>query len=154
MGFTIEENRPLAHNLREAEIAREEGKLEEAIHYYRTHIAERLKDLTRPEWENPHFYLLFIGDMQLEQGNVDDAIKSYEQASKNNVEPNLVSDRFRYLANWHVTRGNPEQALEVLKKYRDYDPLLFDIAADRIARELVATQDARQTSEFAEAQNK
>lgn len=118
------------------------GKYTEAIEEYRAHMEFRLSVKNRPEWENPYFYLLLIGDIQLGSGDVAAAEKSYLEARDREVDPYLISDRMRGIARWHEERGDLKAALEVLERYRELDPLLYDSMLDRIARTLTAKEDA------------
>ena len=132
--------------LHAAEELTSEGKPDEAITAYRKHISERLETSDRPEWENPYFYLLNVGDIELSRGNVDAALAAYEEAERENVELPLVADRYRAVAVWYEEHGEPQKALDILTKYREKDPLIFDSMLDRIARELTkaeTTPDAR-----------
>jgi len=122
--------------LHAAEELTSEGKPDEAIAAYRKHLSERLEASDRPEWENPYFYLLNIGDIELSRGNVDAALAAYEEAEREKVELPLVADRYRAVAVWYEEHGQLEKALEVLSKYREKDPLIFDSMLDRVAREL------------------
>lgn len=124
--------------LSRAEEYSRQGKTEKAIEAYNDHIADRLDDKKRPEWENPYFYELIIGDLYLREGKVAEALLSYERAENNKVDLVLVSDRYRYVASWHEKNGDIPAAMEVLKKYRERDSLLFDAMLDRLAKELVA----------------
>jgi tetratricopeptide (TPR) repeat protein len=118
------------------------GKYAEAIQEYRAHMEFRLSVKNRPEWENPYFYLLLIGDIQLGGGDVAAAEKSYLEARDKEVDPYLISDRMRGIARWHEERGDLKAALQVLERYRELDPLLYDSMLDRIARTLTAKEDA------------
>lgn len=122
--------------LHAAEELSSEGKPEEAIAAYRSHISERLETPERPEWENPYFYLLNIGDIELSRGNVDAALAAYEEAEREKVELPLVADRYRAVAAWYEEHGELQKALDVLTTYREKDPLIFDSMLDRVAREL------------------
>ena len=122
--------------LHTAEELTTEGKPDEAIAAYRKHISERLETVDRPEWENPYFYLLNIGDIELSRGNVDAALAAYEEAEREKVELPLVADRYRAVAMWYEEHGQLQKALDVLTKYREKDPLIFDSMLDRVAREL------------------
>ena len=122
--------------LLDAEQLTSDGKHDEAIAAYREHIANRLEVTDRPEWENPYFYLLNVGDIELSRGNVDKALATYEEAEHEKVDPPLVADRYRAVASWYEEHGQLEKALEILTKYRDKDPLIFDSMLDRVAREL------------------
>ncbi len=122
--------------LLDAEQLSSDGKHDEAIAAYREHIANRLEVTDRPEWENPYFYLLNVGDIELNRGNVDQALATYEEAEREKVDLPLVADRYRAVASWYEEHGKLEQALEILTKYQDKDPLIFDSMLDRVAREL------------------
>lgn len=130
-------------HLQQAEEYSRQGKYSEAIEAYRSHMQERLAVKERPDWENPYFYLILIGDIQLGQAEVEQALLSYEQAEKEQVDKSLISDRFRSVASWYEKQGNLKQALEVLKKYRDRDPLLYDAILDRLAKQLVEEEDKK-----------
>lgn len=123
--------------LSHAEEYSRQGKTEEAIAAYNDHIEERLNDSGRPEWENPYFYELIIGDLYLKDGKVTEALASYELAETHKVDNTLISDRYRYVASWYEKQGDLPAAMEVLIKYRDRDSLLFDAVLDRMAKELV-----------------
>jgi tetratricopeptide (TPR) repeat protein len=126
-----------------AELAEEQlrkKQYDEACESYRRHVEARLSAKDRPEWENPYFYYLIIGDIRLRQNKVDQALVAYEFAESKKIEPQLISDRFRYVAQWYEKNGELEKAMDILKKYRDRDPLLFDAVLDRIARELTSKE--------------
>ena len=129
-------------HIRNAERYAEEGKPDEAIDEYRRHIEYRLSVEDRPEWENPFFYLLIIGDLQLQKGSVDDALASYEEAEKNGVDRSLVADRYRHVGSCLAEQGKLTDALRVLTQYRDRDPLLIDSMRDRIAREIISRDES------------
>lgn len=126
--------------LLDAEALSDEGKYDEAIAAYQEHIANRLEVADRPEWENPYFYLLNVGDIELSRGHVDKALAAYEEAEREKVDLPLVADRYRAVASWHEEHGQLEKALEILTKYRDKDPLIFDSMLDRVARELTESE--------------
>ncbi len=128
--------------LEQAEEYSRQGQYEEAISTYREHIAWRLSLEDRPAWENPYFYLLLIGDLQLAQDKLDDAIVSFEMAEAHGVEKSLVSDRYRYTASLLEKQGDLKRALEVLAKYRDRDPMLYDLIMDRVSKEQVRREDS------------
>lgn len=128
--------------LRDAEELLRQGQNAQAISKYEQHIKYRLALETRPQWENPYFYYLLIGDIYLRDSNVDKALESYETAENNRVESVLVSDRYRYVANWYEQKGEADNALKILERYQDRDPLLFDAMMDRIAKEIVAREEA------------
>lgn len=129
--------------LTNAETLTSEGRHDEAITAYREHISERLESSDRPEWENPYFYLLNIGDIELSRGNVAAALAAYEEAEREKVEAPLVADRYRAVASWYEERQQFQEALTILTKYRDRDPLIFDSMLDRIARTLTAQETPR-----------
>jgi len=129
-------------HLKSAESLERQGKYGEAISAYRQHIQERCEDEERAEWENPSFYLLIIGDILLKQGKVTEALHEYEQAQLEEVAVALISDRFRLIANWLADRERKEEAISILSIHRETDPVLFDLMRDRIARELVAGEEA------------
>jgi tetratricopeptide (TPR) repeat protein len=120
----------------DAEQLTRDGKPDEAIAAYREHIANRLEVSDRPEWENPYFYLLNVGDIELNRGKIDAALAMYEEAERQKVDPALVADRYRAVASWYEEHGELTKALEILTKYREKDPLIFDSMLDRVAREL------------------
>jgi tetratricopeptide (TPR) repeat protein len=122
--------------LLDAEELSSEGKHDEAIAAYQEHIANRLEVADRPEWENPYFYLLNVGDIELSRGNVDKALAAYEEAAREKVDLPLVADRYRAVASWYEEHGQLQKSLEILTKYREKDPLIFDSMLDRVAREL------------------
>lgn len=122
------------------ELLRQE-KFEEASEAYRRHVEDRLAAKNRPQWENPYFYYLIIGDIKLRSNKVTEALAAYEFAEKQKVEPQLVSDRFRYVAQWYEKKGDLKSAMEILTKYRERDPLLFDAVLDRMAKELTTQED-------------
>ena len=141
LSCTLVNGEPSGH-LRKAEEFSRQGRIDEAISEYRTHMNERLSEKNRPEWENPYFYLLLIGDLEIRNGRVDDALKTYEEAEDKGVDKTLVSDRYRYVGSYLAERGDYQKAIEVLTRYRDRDPLLIDSMLDRLARKLVASQDS------------
>ena len=46
----------------------------------------RLGRKDRPEWENPYFYQILMGDIQLSRGQPDEALAMYQEAEKNGVD--------------------------------------------------------------------
>ena len=125
----------------EAEELTREERYDEAIELYRNHISKRLTVADRPDWENPFLYLLAIGDLRLKQDNVDEAIALYEEAEKKGVAAPLVSDRYRGIAVYYESKHELEKAVEILARYRDRDPLLFDGMLDRLSKQIVAEED-------------
>lgn len=122
--------------LQQAEEATRKQDFDRAIELYQQHISIRAKRADRPEWENPNFYLLLIGDLELQRGDGVAALESYQKAEALGVDSGLVSDRYRYLASWYEQKGDLQQAFNVLEEFRDRDDLLFDAMLDRIGREL------------------
>jgi tetratricopeptide (TPR) repeat protein len=127
--------------LDEAERTSREGDAEDAIELYKKHLERRLAVKDRPDWENPYLYLLTIGDLELKQGKVDAALASYEQAEKQGVNKELISDRFRGVALKFEADDKLEEACSILQKYRDRDPLIIDGMLDRISKEIVIRED-------------
>jgi hypothetical protein len=99
----------------------------EAIVAYRNHIQNRLAAADRPEWENPHFYLLRIADIELEMGEPVQALET-------------CTDRYRAIANWYIERRELDSAFKLLQKHRQRDPLLFDAMLDRVGREITGRE--------------
>lgn len=126
----------------EAEELTREQQFDQAIALYQRHIENRLKVADRPDWENPYLYLLAIGDLRLRQDKVAEAAAYYDQAEKKGVGAALVADRYRGLAVHFEERHELENAIEVLKKYRHLDPLLFDGMLDRLSKQIVAEEDS------------
>ena len=127
--------------LKEAEEYSRKQEYQDAIGSYRKHIKNRLEYKDRPDWENPYFYLLVIGDLYIGQEKPEEALLSYIEADEKGVDEKLVLDRFRYLANWYENNQQFEKAIEILNTYRDRDSLLFDIMLDRISKELVNSEN-------------
>lgn len=117
------------------------GEYQKAALAYQRHMEERLLERSRPKDENPYFYLLLIGDCQMQLGQIDQAIGSYQQAEKQEVTPELLADRFRLVSAWFERQGDLYKAFDYAKKYRDYDPLLFDALLDRLSRDIVKQED-------------
>jgi tetratricopeptide (TPR) repeat protein len=129
-----------------AEELSQQERHQDAIAAYREHIEDRLTESKRPEWENPYFYLLRIGDLQLRLDDPTEALKSYEQAEEQKVEASLISDRYRAVAHWYIERDRLQEAFDLLQKYRDRDSLLFDAMLDRVGRALTEKETARPDS--------
>lgn len=106
---------------------------------------ERLRVKDRPEWENPYFYLILIGDIQLGQDQPGDAQATYDEAEKKGVDDALVSDRYRSLALWYEQHGNLQKAASTLTARRSHDPIIFDSILDRVSKAIVA-QEEHQTN--------
>lgn len=133
-------------HLRLAEEYTRQGDIAGAIDRYTRHIAYRNSIEDRPEWENPHFYELMIGDLELRRNDLAAALAAYERAERAGIEPGLVSDRYRSTGSWLEQNGRLGEALTLLRRYRDRDPLLFDAMLDRIARAVTAAEDIRGSS--------
>ena len=118
-----------------------DGSYEDAITEYRTHIEERLGDSARPSWENPYFYLLSIGDIQLAQNNPSAARATYEEAEQKGVEAPLITDRFLALALWYEKQERYKEALDLLSVYRLRDPELLNGTFTRVAKKLTAQEN-------------
>ena len=132
-----------AESLHEADELTHAGKYDEAIAAYHEHMQARLEATDRPEWENPYFYLLSIGDIELARGDADKALQLYEDAERQGVSVPLISDRYRAVAGWYEEHSQLKKALEVLNKYHERDALLFDSMLDRIARKLTDEESAQ-----------
>jgi hypothetical protein len=127
----------------QAERLAEESRTEDAIEAYRRHIEQRLNTSGRPDWENPYFYLLRIADLQLTMSKPDEALKTCVEAESKGVETSLLSDRYRAIAAWYIDHGDLQASFELLRRYRDRDPLLFDSMLDRVGRSLTANERPR-----------
>ena len=132
--------------LQQADEFSRQGKYGEAIDAYRSHMEERLAVKNRPDWENPYFYLVLIGDIQLGQGRPEEALASYDEADRQGVDAYLISDRYRSVAAWYEKEGRLEEAIELLSRHRQRDPILIDSMLDRMSKELVRTEEAKHTS--------
>lgn len=130
--------------LKKAEQLSANKEYEKAIEAYKQHIQERLKIKNRPDWEDPNFYYILIGDLYLAKESVGEALEAYDRAEKSGIDRMLVSDRYRSVALWYEQRKELDKALEILNRYRDRDQLLFDATSDRIAKEIVS-RDAEKT---------
>lgn len=118
-------------------------KYDEAIQAYKDHIADRLARKDRPEWENPNFYYLFIGDIQLHRDKLNEALEAYAHSEKEGIDSSFISDRYLYTAKWLENKGKLDEARELLKTHRSLDPLMFDSNLDRISKKIIQQQDAQ-----------
>lgn len=132
---------PRPSHLMSAESLRKEEKYEEAIKEYETYIAERLKDKSAIEDYNPYFYYLLIGDCYQGLGQPEKALESYVTAKDKNVDGPIVGGKLRSLAAWYEERTRYEEAIALLQKYRDLDPLLFDLDIDRNHKAMIGAED-------------
>jgi len=117
------------------------GQFDEAISIYRSHIDYRLNLDKRASWENPYFYLLLIGDIELKRRSPEAAYVAYKEALSHGVDKNLISDRIRSLSHWHEEQGGIEKSIDILRSHRELDPLLFDAMLDRLARKLTDKEE-------------
>lgn len=128
-------------HLKEAQRLRADGKKKEAITEYEAHLRERLQSRHRLPSENPYFYKTLIGDLYLELENPEAAQRTYDEARTNNVEPELLIERYCRLAAFYTERRNFEKALALLRSYRVLDPIVFDAEIDKTHRALVKAED-------------
>jgi hypothetical protein len=122
------------------------GKHDEAIVLYRAHMQERQELTSRPDWENPWFYLLLIGDIELNRDAPTEALARYLEAGSNGIHSSLISDRIRSLARWYEERGRLREAFDLLAAHRELDTLLFDAMLDRIGKAITKEENAAQAS--------
>ena len=130
-----------ASHARTAERLRTQGKMEEAIAEYKKHIAARLSEPTRPAGENPYFYWILIGDVYLEADRPEDAKRSYLEARDHDVDIAFVIDRLRGIARYFEQRKEYEEAIKLLKEFRQMDDFIFDYDIDRLSKEMVKAED-------------
>lgn len=135
---------PDALHLQKAEELSRQGQYDAAIEEYQAHMRYRLRLKDRPEWENPYFYLILIGDLELGRGKPDAALRTYVEAEEAGVDTNLISDRYRSLARWYEEKGELERAVDILKTRREKDPILIDAMLDRISKAIVAREANRE----------
>ena len=131
--------------LRHAEELSRQGRYKEAIEEYRAHMEARLAVANRPEWENPYFYLLLIGDVYLGKGEIERALTSYEDAEKNGVHEALVSDRYRSVAARYEEKGDLKKAFDKLPVNEEEANAVLQTLPkelrDRILRTLTQLED-------------
>lgn len=120
---------------------RSEGRYEEAIKEYLFHIEARRNASRQAVNENPDFYLLIIGDIYLDMDRPEDAEQSYLAARDRGVENSFLADRFRRLSRYFENLNKIDQAIEVLRKYRIHDPMLYDVIIDRLHKKAVYSED-------------
>jgi hypothetical protein len=124
------------------------GKHDEAIGLYRAHMEERQQLTSRPVWENPSFYLLLIGDIELNKDAPQEAHSRYLEAAARGIHPSLMSDRIRSLARWYEERARLREAFDLLAAHRELDTLLFDAMLDRIGKAMTKAENAAQAMQF------
>lgn len=144
--FTTTFKSPPTH-AEQAEALVAEGKRAEAIEEYKKHVRQRVAFVDRPADENPYFYYILIGDLQLELGDPDLAEQAYLTALENKVHPDLVGDRIRRLSSWYADQGQFDTAIELLKTHRELDELVFDGHLDEIHKRAVAAEDEQKLDE-------
>lgn len=127
--------------LEKADQARKNGRYKLAIKHYQQHLEQRLATKWKIKNENPYFWLLTIGDVHLEAGDPIKARQIYDEALNKKVDTLLLVDRYLTLATWYRDHDNYEQALEILKHYRDLDLLLFNGTLDKFSKEILAKED-------------
>ena len=129
--------------LQKAEELSRQKKYPEAIAVYHQHMEERLAVKDRPEWENPYFYYILIGDIELGTDKPEDALKSYMEADQKGVDAYLVADRFRSVARWYEDKGELDKAIALLLAHREKDPLLFEAMLDRLNKTKTIQEDMK-----------
>lgn len=134
---------PGPSKLQKAEELSRQKKYDQAISVYHEHMNERLALKDRPEWENPYFYYILIGDIELGTDKPEDALKSYVEADQKGVDDYLVADRFRSVARWYEDKGELDKAIELLLAHRDKDPLLFEAMLDRLNKTKTIQEDMK-----------
>jgi tetratricopeptide (TPR) repeat protein len=123
----------MPHTLEDADLYRSMREYDTAIKLYKEHVEYRLGQ-ERPDWENPYFYYLTIGDMYLEKGDVHQALLAYRTAHNNGVEIDYISHSYRKAAEWLANQDRFDEAKALLNKHQELDPILFHAALDRISR--------------------
>ena len=117
---------------RVAEQLRAEGKYKEAITEYEKHISARISAAGKDPGENPYFYRILIGDVYLESGDLVAAESSYVEAVDHGVDKQLVASKLRGLAEKMVEEMRVDDAMEMLRRHQDYDPLMINLEIDRL----------------------
>ncbi len=124
-----------------AEGLRKQGQYDAAISEYRLYISERSKVKGLPKDQDPNFYELLIGDCFLGMGKPEDALAAYLKAKELGMQDDLVAGKLRALAQYYEDKSEYQVAIELLKKYRTLDPLLFDLDIDRNHKKLIQAAD-------------
>jgi hypothetical protein len=132
--------------LQRAEELSRQKKYPEAIAAYRSHMQQRLKIHDRPEWENPYFYLILIGDIELGTNKPQEAFAAFIEAESKGVDSYLVSDRIRSVARWYEDHSELDKAIEVLMAHKAKDPFLFEAMLDRINKSKTHIEDQKLTA--------
>ena len=128
---------------RNAEQFKTEGKLREAIVEYEKHIAERTAAANQFPGENPSFYYVMIGDLHLELEEPEQALDAYLKANDDGVMKEFIVDRLRQISAYYEAQERYSEAIELLSKYRELDPLLFDWDVDRLHKKSIRTQSTQ-----------
>lgn len=128
-------------SLERAERLLREEKYDQAIATYRDHMDRRLSVTGRPEWENPYFYLLLIGDVHLGREEVARALECYDEAARQGIHSSLISDRYRSVARHYEEKQQLKEAFELLRRHRELDTLLFDAMLDRIGKSITEQEN-------------
>ena len=126
-----------------AEKLRKNGKYDSAIEEYKIHIQVRLAKEDKPKDENPYFYYLLIGESYLRLGELEKAEEAYTTALKQDVNITLVADGFRQISGEYEKRQDYDAAIEILRKHRELDDLLYDAQMDRLHKKSVLEADGQ-----------
>jgi len=136
-----------SHLLR-AEELRAAGKFEAAIEEYQLYIDQRIQRHDYTEADNPYFFYLLIGDSYLGMDDTAKAEEAYLKAKENGTAANLVAGKLRAIGQYYEVRGRYAEAIEILRKHRELDPLLFDLDIDRNHKNLIAAEDAKRPQDL------
>lgn len=133
--------------LRTAELLEKKEDYQGALHALETYLMllqadanreHRIKELNYPvQGWNPFFYALKAGDLALKLEQPESAMSYYALAHSKGMKQSFLSDRLRLLARWHEERDQPNCALKILDTYLTLDPVLFNLVADRVAKESI-----------------
>lgn len=126
---------------RKAEQAQKAGNCDKAIELYSKHIEDRITQEIKAEKENPWFYLVKIGDCQLEQHKENEALNTYLEAKSKKVYPDLIADRIMKVVDLRVKQKRYDHAINLLKDHREIDELKFDSRIDEIHKEIVINEE-------------
>lgn len=127
-----------------AEELRSKQKYEDAINVYQDHIRSRLKDKSRPEFENPYFYYLLVSDTYLEMGEPQKAEEAINLAQKNLVTNEFLVDRYRQIIEFYESNQQLEKAHNLATKYRELNPDTLDVDIDRLNKKIVLKEVKKQ----------
>lgn len=130
--------------LSRADAALENKEYDEAITLYKEHIESRLDNPLRSSWENPYFYLIVIGDVYIEKKEPKKAEITFLKAEKKGVKKPLINDRLLKLASYYEKNHQFSEAIELLDKNIDRDPILFEGYLDKISRYQTTFEDSKQ----------